>query len=156
MMNDRSTNPERKSIYDWSMRYVVEGDIPAFCDWLQIKLEGPGELLSTDFAAERLSADLLVKVSARRLLHVEYIRTPEPDMYVRMLNYRGRIMREHKDMSLTQCALVLGEGRLQSRDDPEVGFSLGLRTEYMPEVDRHEFLSRPGLAVLAELAVVTR
>jgi hypothetical protein len=133
------------------MRYIVEADIPALCDWLDVKLEGRGDLLSPVFAAETRTADLLVKVGPGRLLHTEYVRSPESDMFARMVGYRAHIMRQYPGMSLTQYAIVLGRGRLVLRDDAVNGFYLGLRVVYLSETDPSEVLARPNLAALSIL-----
>jgi hypothetical protein len=134
------------------MHYIVEGDLPSWCDWLGVEIEDAPELLSPVFSAETLAADLLVRVGRRQLLHAEYIRTPKADMYFRMLRYRAAIMNRYRGMSLIQYAIVLGTGRLRYHDDPAAGFTLGLRTIYLPKVDPAAFLSYPGLAALADLA----
>jgi hypothetical protein len=69
-----------------------------------------------------------------------------------MVGYRAHIMRRYQGMSLHQVAIILGRGRLRTWDDPEAGFSLGLKIIHLNEIDPQEFLSRPGLAALAELA----
>jgi hypothetical protein len=134
------------------MHYIVEGALDAFCDWLKIKVDGQAETLSPVFAAEKRTADLLLRVSKNRLLHVEYIRNPRADLFARMVGYRAHIMRRYQGMSLFQVAIILGRGRLRTWDDPEAGFSLGLKIIHLNEQDPQEFLSRPGLAALAELA----
>jgi DNA-binding transcriptional regulator YiaG len=147
------TNPSRPGpVHDRAMHYIVEGALDAFCDWLNIKVEGQAEALSSVFAAEKRTADLLLRVGKRRLLHVEYIRNPKADLFARMVGYRAHIMRRYQGMSLHQVAIVLGKGRLRTWDDPETGFFLGLDTVYLNEEDPQEFLTRPGLAALAELA----
>jgi len=139
-------------VFDRAMRRVAEGDLTAFCEWLQVDLEGPTQILSGSFSAATLYADLLVRVNPRQLIHVEYIRSPAPDMAVRMIGYRAQIMRYHPNLQVSQYAIVLGEGRVRSADDPENGFQLGLRTIYLRECDPELFLTVPGLAPLAVLA----
>lgn len=134
------------------MHYVVESDPVTWCEWLGVTLEQPPELLSPVFTAESMTADLLMKVGPERLLHAEYIREPRADIYVRMLSYRARIMRQYPGMRLVQYAILLGQGRLQRHDDPEHGFYLGLRVISMPHVHPEALLQRPSLAILAELA----
>jgi hypothetical protein len=85
-------------------------------------------------------------------MHVEYMRTPPADLAVRMIGYRASIMRAHPGMQVSQHAIVLGEGRVRSADDPANGFTLGLRTIYLRECDPEPLLSVPGLAPLAVLA----
>jgi hypothetical protein len=139
-------------VFDRAMRRVAEGDLPAFCKWLAVDLPGPAYILSGSFPAATLHADLLVRVGRQRLLHVEYMRTPPADLAVRMIGYRASIMRAHPGMQVSQHAIVLGEGRVRSADDPENGFTLGLRTIYLRECDPAPLLQVPGLAPLAVLA----
>jgi hypothetical protein len=139
-------------VFDRAMRRVAEGDLPAFCDWLGVDRVGSAQILSGSFPAATLHADLLVQVSPRGLMHVEYMRTPPADLAVRMIGYRASIMRAHPGVRISQHAIVLGEGRVRSADDPENGFSLGLRTIYLRECDPAPLLSVPGLAPLAVLA----
>jgi hypothetical protein len=149
----QGNNPSRPGpVHDRAMHYIIENDLDAVCDWLDIKTTVPIDLLSPEFTAESSRADLLVRVGPKRLLHAEYIRTPRADVYVRMIGYRAQIMRRYPNMTLTQYAIVLGTGRLRSGDDPENGFFLGLRTIYLSRTDPSEFLSRPGLAALSLLA----
>jgi len=139
-------------VFDRAMRRVAEGDLTAFCEWLEVDLDGPAQILSGSFPAATLHADLLVRVSPRRLMHVEYMRTPPADLAVRMIGYRASIMRSHPGMQVSQHAIVLGEGRVRSADDPDNGFTLGLRTIYLRQCDPAPLLSVPGLAPLAVLA----
>jgi hypothetical protein len=139
-------------VFDRAMRRVAEGDLVAFCEWLHVDLEGPAQILSGSFPAATLHADLLVQVGDERLMHVEYMRSPSPDLAVRMIGYRSQIMRYHPNMRISQHAIVLGEGRVRSVDDLDNGFTLGLRTTYLRECDPALFLSVPGLAPLAVLA----
>jgi hypothetical protein len=143
-------------VFDRAMRRVAEGDLEAFCRWLRVDLEGPAQILSGSFPAATLHADLLVRVSRRRLMHVEYMRSPSPDLAVRMIGYRSQIMRYHPDMRVSQHAIVLGEGKVRSADDPDNGFTLGLRTIYLRDCDPALFLDIPGLAPLAVLAQGSR
>jgi hypothetical protein len=69
-----------------------------------------------------------------------------------MIGYRASIMRSHPGKQISQYVIVLGEGRVRSADDPENGFTLGLRTIYLRECDPAPLLSVPGLAPLAVLA----
>lgn len=139
-------------VFDRAMRRLAENDLGAFCDWLEVGLTDPPRLLSGSFAAATLHADLLAQVSPMSLLHAEYIRSPESDMAVRMLGYRAQIMRVHPNMRVSQYAIVLGEGRIRSCDDPGNGFALGLNTIYLRECEPAMFLANPGLAPLAVLA----
>ena len=139
-------------IYDRAMRIVTEGDLNAFCQWIDVKIDGPAKVISGVFAAETLHTDLLVEVGPQRFLHAEYMRSPERDTAARIAGYRAQIMRHYPGVSICQYAIVLGEGRMQSCDDPENGFSLGLRTVYVRDADPEIFLSSPGLAVLSVLA----
>jgi hypothetical protein len=139
-------------VFDRAMRRVAEGDLEAFCEWLDVDLDGPAQILSGSFPAATLHADLLVQVSAQRLMHVEYMRSASPDLGVRMIGYRSQIMRYHPNMRISQHAIILGDGRVRSVDDPANGFTLGLRTIYLRECDPALFLGVPGLAPLAVLA----
>jgi hypothetical protein len=147
---DEPTRPG--PVFDRAMRRVAEGDLAAFCEWLHVDLVGPARILSGSFPAATLHADLLVQVSPGRLMHVEYMRTPPADLAVRMIGYRASIMRAHPGLQVSQHAIVLGEGRVRSADDPENGFTLGLQTIYLRECDPEPLLSVPGLAPLAVLA----
>jgi hypothetical protein len=138
-------------IYDRMMRGIAEIEFAALCAWLGIHLEGETEFLSSVFARETQEIDLLARVGPERLLHLEYMRSPEPDMAARIVTYRGHIMRRHLGEQITQVAIVLGEGVLAPHDDPVTGFRLGLRTLYLRDADPKELLARPGLAPMAML-----
>lgn len=143
-------------VFDRAMRRVAEGDLPAFCEWLHVDLTGPVQILSGSFPAATLHADLLAQVGPGRLVHVEYMRTPPADLAVRMLGYRASIMRAHPGLQVSQYAIILGEGRVRSVDDPDNGFALGLRVVYLRECDPAPLLRVPGLAPLAVLAAGDR
>src|SRR5690348_116416 len=113
---------ERKSyrpgpIYDRAVRTLVEDNPGAFCDWLEEPHDDHMAVLPSTFVSESLRADFVAKLSADRLLHVEYIREPSRAMAVRMVAYLARLMRAHPGCSITQYALVLARGRLPSVDD---------------------------------------
>ncbi|WP_285598880.1 hypothetical protein [Kineosporia sp. NBRC 101731] len=149
-MTERPKRPG--PIYDRVIRPVVEGDFEAFATLLGIPVHQPPVFLPGSFEDQSWQTDLLVRTGPEQLLHMEYMRSPEADMAARMTSYRGQIMLKHPGMRLTQVAIVLGNGRLQSRDDPGTGFCLGLRTIYLRELDPALLLSRPGLAPLAVLS----
>jgi hypothetical protein len=135
------------------MRAIAAADPSAFCEWLEVEVDGDRpELLSADFPAETLHADLVARVGQDRLLHVEFIRKPERDMAIRMVGYRAHLMKRHPGASIGQVAIILGEGWLQSCDDPANGFALGLRNVYLRERDADPLLARPVLAPVAVLA----
>jgi len=145
--------PDRRTGDDPSLRavqHVVESDLAAWCDFLNVKLVGPGELLSSTLS--HTSPDLLVRVGPDRLLHTEYFRGTEADIYTRMLEHRVQIMRRYPQTRLSQYVVLLGAGRVQMHDDPEAGFFLGLRVVSLPRTDPDEFLRRPNLAPLAGLS----
>ncbi|GAB3262904.1 RpnC/YadD family protein [Kineosporia babensis] len=145
--------PDRPGpIYDRVMRRLVEGDLPAFCDWLEVKWDIAPRVLPGTFPAESLTADLMARIGPKHMLHVEYMRRPTPDVGGRMVAYRAQVMRRYPGTQLTQVAIVLGEGRLQSPDDPKNGFQLGLRTIYLREADPDRLIAVPDLAPLAVLA----
>jgi hypothetical protein len=94
----------------------------------------------------------VVKVGPNRILHAEYVTHPDSKVFGHMITYRGLITEEFPATSIRQYAIVLGRGKLPTFDQPENGFSLGLRVIYLSDVDPEVFLARPGLAALAELA----
>jgi hypothetical protein len=135
------------------MRKLVADDLPAFAELLNVPIDDDQfEIISESFAAETLYTDLLARVGANRLLHVEYVRSPTRDVPARITGYRAQIMRRHPGKSITQFAIVLGEGRLQSCDDPPNGFKLGLKTLYVRDCDPQFLLANPHRAPLAVLA----
>ena len=145
--------PDRRTGDDPSVRavqHVVESDLAAWCDFLNVKLVGPGELLSSTLP--HTFPDLLVRVGPDRLLHTEYFRGTEADIYTRMLEHRVQIMRRYPQTRLSQYVVLLGAGRVRMHDDPEAGFFLGLRVVSLPRTDPDEFLRRPNLTPLAGLA----
>ena len=116
------------------MGRVAEGDLGV----LRVARCGPrrpGQILSAAFPAATLHADLLVQVSAQRLMHVEYMRSASPDLGVRMIGYRSQIMRYHPNMRISQHAIILGSPGGFVRVDPDSGSHLGLRTIYLRDCD---------------------
>lgn len=89
-------------VFDRAMRRVAEGDLAAFCQWLEVDLAGPAQILSGSSPAATLHTDLLVRVGPQRLMHVEYMRSPPPDLAVRMIGYRASIMRSHPGMQISR------------------------------------------------------
>ncbi len=152
---DSSEGPRRSRpgpIYDRAMRQIAEADLGVFCRWLGVPPTGPPEVLSGSFPAQTLYADLVVRVRPGQLLHAEYARDAEPDLAIRMAAYRVRLMEKHPGSSIRQIAIVLGDGRVASCDDPRSGFALGLQALYLRECAPETLLSDPHLAPLAVLA----
>jgi hypothetical protein len=139
-------------VYDRVMRHLVEADIEKFCQLVGVTVEGAPAPAAGSFPAQTLTTDLLAWVGPTHLLHAEYIRRPEPDTALKILAYRAAIMRRFPDARLTQLAIVLGQGFLQSADDPHGDFRLGLRTLYLRDMDPAPFLADAGFAPLAVLA----
>ena len=149
---DHGVNRKPGPLYDRAIKQITKTNLPAFCDWLRVGRETAPEILNSEFLAETRTADLIAKIGPRRILHVEYVRKLEPNLAARITNYRSHIMREHPRMSISQYAVVLGRGRVESCDDPETGFALGLREVYLRDCDPATFLGTPDLAPLAVLA----
>jgi hypothetical protein len=136
------------------MRQIVEGDLPGVCRWLGVRREGAPQVLSSNFPAVTLSADLVARVGPRRLLHVEYVGRPAADLRDRMALYWALLRREHPGHRVLQFVIVMGRGTV--RDAPEVGVSFpDLQVIYLRDVDPERFLRTPG-AGLAPLAVLAR
>lgn len=70
----------------------------------------------------------------------------------RMVEYRGRVLKRHPGERVRQYVLVLGDGDVDSCDDAEIGFALGLTPIYLREYDPAAFLTDPAAAPFAVLA----
>jgi hypothetical protein len=140
-------------VYDAALRKIVEGDLSAACSLLGMRVETHPEVLTGALPTGTLAADLLLRVGAGRLVHVEYMRATASDLVPRMLIYRGLIMRAYPGESLSQHVIVLGDGRLRGYEEVAVhGFALDLRVLYLREVEPATVLAHRGLAPLAVLA----
>jgi hypothetical protein len=142
----------RGPVIDRAVKLLAQENTVAFCDWLKVDAESPPVAIGGEFAAETKLVELLAEIGPDRLLHAEYVRKIEADLSARMTYYRARIMIKHPGKSITQCAVILGSGRVRSCDDSENGFALGLREIYVREYDPAVFLSHPDLCAFAVLA----
>jgi hypothetical protein len=96
-------------------------------------------------------ADLVVEVAPGRLAQVEFVTKVEPDIGLRMHEYRSRLMRREPDCRLEQHVLVLGQGTVPEQfGDDQHWFRLNVA--YLRDRDPAELLSSPSLAPLAVLA----
>ncbi len=139
-------------VYDRVMRRLVEADLGAAFRMLGIAVTDAPAVLPATFPATTLNVDLLARDGARRLVHVEYVRTVEPDLTQRMLQYRAAVMGRYPEHRLDQHVVVLGPGRVRGYDDlAQHGFALDLKVTYLRDLDPGVFLSTPALAPLAVL-----
>ena len=142
-------------VYDRAVRRLVAVDPLAFCSVLGVTVDGGGAptALAARYAPGSLEADLLLRTGPGRLLHVEYQRRAGAGLARRMLAYRAAIMTAHPEHHLEQVVLVLGDGRMDSVDDPRSdGFRLGCRAVHLRDVDPELLLASPATAPLAVLA----
>lgn len=139
-------------VYDNALRWLAAEDLQAVCTWLGIHTAGEQIRLSEALPATTQHVDLLVESDPGQLAHVEFVRTVEPDLQVRMLEYRARIMRLHPGSSLRQHVVVLGPGDVPGRARDGAEFWLRLHVTYLRERDPAELLASPSLAPLAALA----
>jgi hypothetical protein len=144
-------DPHPGPYIDEALRTIAEEDPDAFCGWLGEFPEHPVEILSSNFVKESMEADLVVRVAPDRLAHVEYIQDPRRAAAIKMVAYRGQLMRIHPGCSIKQYAVVVSDGRLPSVDDLPAGFALGLTTIYLRDLDPAKSLAYPSLGALAVL-----
>jgi hypothetical protein len=143
-------------VYDAVTRAVMESDPAAACRLLGIPITTPNgapEVLPAKFPViSTRESDLVLRIGPNELAHVEYVRRVDDDLVPRMLDYRARIMLAHKDDTLRQYVLVLGEGTVRGHDEPAAKhFWLGLAVVYARDLDPEWCLSEPSLAPLAPL-----
>lgn len=138
-------------IYDNALRQLAAGELVAVCRWLGIEAAQESVRVSEALPAVTRYADLLVTASGA-LTHVEFVRRVTPDLPLRMLDYRSRIMLQWPGQRVDQHLVVLAEGRL-----PDVlidGDALNHRIHviYLRDCDPAGFPGTPALAPLASLA----
>ena len=140
-------------VYDRAVRQVVGVDPAAFCRLLGVPVPTASPAaLAARYPQPTLEADLVLRTGPGELLHVEYQRRAGPGLARRMLAYRAAIMTAYPGEELEQVVLVLGDGRMDSVDDPrEGGFRLGCRVVHLRDVDPEDLLARPATAPLAVL-----
>ena len=138
-------------VYDNALRHLAAEDLRAVCAWLGIEPAGATIRLSEALPATTQHVDLLVASGPGRLAHVEFVRRVEPDLALRMLEYRVRIMRLHPDTDVRQHVVVLGAGHVAG----EFAFGGQLRfsvdVTHVRDRDPAEMLANASLAPLAPL-----
>ena len=138
-------------IYDNAMRWLAADDLGAICDWLGVHAEAGAIRLSEALAGTTRYVDLLIRPAPGRLTQVEFVRDAQADMGLRMLDYRARIMGEHRGVSVTQHVVILGRGKVPAivRDRPDL--MMRLHVTYLRTHDPALLLSSAALAPLASL-----
>jgi predicted transposase YdaD len=143
-------------VYDNALRQLATGELVGLCRWLGIAADADSVRLSESLPAATQYADLLVSVGPGRLMQVEFERRPRPELPLRLLEYRARIMRRNPGSSLGQHVVVLAGGHVATelRD----GEDLYARTTvtYLRDHDPDELLSDLSVAPLASLGRVRR
>jgi predicted transposase YdaD len=140
-------------IYDNALRLLARRDLVHVCHWLDL----PTSETAIIHRAESLPAathyvDLIAEIAPQHLAHVEFVRSPDPAMTHRMLEYRARVMALHPRHRLTQRVVVLAHGTVTPEllDPPQL--TLRLNITYLRNEDPERLLANPSLAPLAVLA----
>ncbi len=141
-------------IYDNALRYLAASELAALCGWLGIDTHGENIRVSEALAAVTRYADLLISTGPD-LVHVEFVRRVTPDLPLRMLDYRARIMMAWPGTSLTQILVVLADGNIAEHLHDQHALHHHTHVTYLRDADPTTLLSNPALAPLATLARAT-
>ncbi|MFN8079541.1 MAG: hypothetical protein U0Q19_08240 [Kineosporiaceae bacterium] len=141
-------------IYDNALRQLAAVELVAVCRWLGIEAPEESVRLSEALPAVTRYADLLV-TTAGALTHVEFVRRVTPDLPLRMLDYRSRIMLQWPGRRVDQHLVVLAEGRLPDVLTDRDVLNHRIHVIYLRDCDPADFLGTPALAPLASLADAT-
>ncbi len=141
-------------IYDNALRYLAASELAALCGWLGIDAHGENIRVSEALAAVTRYADLLISTGPD-LVHVEFVRRVTPDLPLRMLDYRARIMMAWPGTSLTQILVVLADGHVPEHLHDQQALHHRTHVTYLRDADPTTLLSSPALAPLASLALAT-
>ena len=142
--------------YDNVCKYLVEWFPESFARWL---LGSPVPLIQlqpTELSSEPIRADSLILLRAQNLiLHLEFQTDPDPDIPLRMADYRLRLFRRYPDQEVRQIVIYLR--KTQSERVYQTSFqrgSLSHRFEVLRlwEQDPEVLSQYPGLLPLAVLA----
>ena len=139
-------------VYDNALRLLAVEDLVAVCRWLGIDADPKSLRLSEALPAATQHADLITQIGPDRLVHVEFVRAPTPDLPLRMLEYRARIMRRETEAALTQHVVVLAQGTVPDRLTDAPQLTLSFHVTYLRDQDPGSLLRDPALAPLAVLA----
>jgi len=137
-------------IYDDAMKVLADDDLDAFLSLVGIT--DRATRLSAELAATKMHADLLAETSAG-IVHVEFVKDPDPDLDIRMVNYRLRIRRHHRDPPITQYALVLRDITVPDHfDEVDTGqLSCTWTVVRVCDLDPAALLRHPTTAAIAAL-----
>lgn len=141
-------------IYDNALRYLAASELAALCGWLGIDARSENIRVSESLAAVTRYADLLISTGPD-LVHVEFVRRVTPDLPLRMLDYRARIMMAWPGTSLTQILVVLADGHIAENLHDQPALHHHTHVTYLRDADPTTLLSNPALAPLACLARAT-
>lgn len=146
----------RGPVYDDAMKVLAEDDPAALLRVLpptaELAEDGPMQSLDRELAGSAVRTDLLVRLS-QSLVHGEYVKDPTDDLALRMVDYRLRIRRRHREVRVVQFVLVLRRGfAVPDRyDDPDGSLSARWAVVQVAGLDRHRLLAAPTTAALAAL-----
>jgi predicted transposase YdaD len=133
------------------MKILADDDLDALL--AVVGVLGHAEPLNVELAATTMKADLLARTPTG-IVHVEFVKDPTPDLDLRMVDYRIRLRRRHRNTSITQYVLALRDIPVPDRfDDVDAG-QLGCTWTVVRihELDPRPLLASPTTAAIAALA----
>ena len=147
--NDGAKRPG--PIYDDAMRILADDDVDALLSVLGVG--GPATRAQNDLPATTIHPDLVVHTQGR-LVHVEFVKDDSPDLDLRMVDYRVRLLRRDRSATVDQYVLALRSLSLPADyRDPAGRLVSSWRVVRVPELDPEQLLATPTTATLAPLAV---
>lgn len=151
-MDEPVRQGRRGPVHDAALRSIMEADPAGACLLLGIPTPTSPVVLTASLPTATFAADLVLRMTPRRLVHVEYMRSGSSDLVARMLVYRGLLMRAHPRAYLSQHVLFLADGVVEGHDDLAAnGFALDLNVVHLRTIEPEVLLRSPTLAPLAVL-----
>ncbi len=148
--------PPSRPVYDDAMKLLADDDLGAILSVVGVDARSD-EPLSTELPGSTIRADLLADIGAG-VVHVEFVKDTTPDLDLRMLDYRLRLRRRHRQAPITQYILALTATPVPDRyRDPDPrGPTCSWTVVRVGELDPVALLATPTTAPLAALACTTR
>lgn len=149
----QGAQPQPGPVYDNALKWLAVADLVHVCAWLGIEADEQAIRVSESLPGVSHAADLVVQLAPGRLAQVEFARTGSWDVFGRMVEYRGRMIRRQREpLELTQHVVVLGEGRIADSMVDAQEFAMRIHPVYLRDQDPDRLLSTPSLSPLAVLA----
>jgi hypothetical protein len=139
------------SSYDNGLKQPECQDRVEFCQLIGSSLPSSARKLPEELPGRTLRADWLMGAVDGPITHVEFERSPRPDLGERIFRYRGRLADEYPGRPVEQYVVLLDDGNPDEIWGPDENSWVRFKVVKLRERDPAEFLAKPGTALFAVL-----